>query len=186
MSPLLSLTWEAKGFLVRKNQNYKLKVLLRQLHYAYVHTYERRLLVKPTKQYELFSHQADMGVKGLGQTAKEAFEQAGLALTCVTTDLKLVKPNQSITIECQAPNLEILFYDWIAALIYEGSSRDMLFCRFDITQFDNQYLAAVVSGENVDVKKHQPSVEVKSPTLTCLEVKQLKGRKWVAQCVVDV
>ncbi len=136
--------------------------------------------------YELFSHQADMGVRGTGQTAKDAFEQAGLALTSVATDLALVEPKHAVTIKCASPNLEILFFDWIAALVYESSCRDMLFSKFDITKFNNHALEATVLGELVDVRKHQPSVEVKGPTLTCLKVEQAGDGPWIAQCVVDV
>lgn len=141
---------------------------------------------KVKTDYELFSHQADMGIRGVGKTAKEAFEQAGCALTSVATDLDLVEPQTAVEIKCSAPSLEILFYDWIGMLVYEASCRNMLFNRFKIHKFNGKSLEGTAWGESVNVQKHQPSVEVKGPTLTCLEVTQSTDGSWIAQCVVDV
>ena len=40
--------------------------------------------------WEHFSHDADIGVRGWGQTLAQAFEQAALALTAVVTDAEVV------------------------------------------------------------------------------------------------
>lgn len=41
-------------------------------------------------------HDADIGIRGYGQSPSSAFEQAAMALTAVVTDLALVSPKQSI------------------------------------------------------------------------------------------
>ena len=41
-------------------------------------------------------------------------------------------------------------------------------------------------GEEVDVARHQPAVEVKGATLTELDVAEDGPDAWRAQCVVDV
>ncbi|HMB29935.1 MAG TPA: archease, partial [Blastocatellia bacterium] len=40
----------------------------------------------PGTYWDHFSHEADMGVLGVGATKEEAFEQAAVALTAVITD----------------------------------------------------------------------------------------------------
>lgn len=40
-----------------------------------------------TARWEHFPHQADIGVRGMGATLAQAFEQAALALTAVIVDL---------------------------------------------------------------------------------------------------
>jgi hypothetical protein len=38
------------------------------------------------KYWEHFSHDADIGIRGIGATKEKAFEQAAIALTSVITD----------------------------------------------------------------------------------------------------
>lgn len=136
------------------------------------------------KKWELFSHEADMGIRGIGPTLVDAFEMAAIALTAVVTDPQLVKSQTEININCTAPDREILFLDWINAIIYQMDTRQMLFSQFQIDIKDNT-LAAIIKGEPVDRVKHQPAVDVKGATFTALRVIQ-ENNIWIAQCVVDV
>lgn len=135
--------------------------------------------------WEHFHHQADIGVRGVGATPLEAFVQAATALTAVVTDPATVRPLQSLTVACKAPDLELLLVDWLNALVFEMATRTMLFSQFDII-LDGTQLTATVYGEPVDVTRHQPAVEVKGATYTELKIKQLPDGQWLAQCVVDV
>jgi tRNA nucleotidyltransferase (CCA-adding enzyme) len=65
------------------------------------------------------------------------------------------------------------------------ATRKLLFGHFDV-RLNGHRLEAQVWGEKIDVARHQPAVEVKGATLTCLRVEQEPGGSWVAQCVVDV
>ena len=42
--------------------------------------------------FEHFEHRADIGVKGIGKTLVQAFEEAGRAMFEVMTDIKKIKP----------------------------------------------------------------------------------------------
>ena len=57
--------------------------------------------------WEHFSHDADIGVRGFGTTAAEAFAQAALALTAVVTRAP-VEPSIAVEVSCEAPDLETL------------------------------------------------------------------------------
>lgn len=135
--------------------------------------------------WEHFPHEADMGVRGIGRSKDEAFEQAALALTAVVTDLHKVDPELELIIEREAPDDELLFAEWLNALVYEMSTRKMLFSRFEVVLQPGK-LKARAWGEPVDVQKHQPAVEIKGATYTALAVTQMPGGRWLAQCVVDV
>ena len=137
------------------------------------------------KHWEHFSHQADIGVRGLGATPAEAFEQAALALTAVIAEPADVAPLEMIRISCDAPDAELLLADWLNALIYEMATRNMLFSRFEV-HLDGSRLAAVAWGERLEIARHRPAVEVKGATYTELKVAQLPDDSWLAQCVVDV
>ena len=135
--------------------------------------------------WEHFPHEADIGVRGRGETLDIAFEQAALGLTAVVTDLDLVRNDEQVAIHCEAPSLDVLFVDWLNALIYEMTTRSMLFGRFQVN-IDGLRLSAKAEGESVDRKRHEPVVEPKGATFTELRVSRDEEGQWVAQCVVDV
>ena len=73
-------------------------------------------------QWEHFDHGADIGVRGIGRTAAQAFEQAALALTAVVTDPANVQLHEVRRLECEAADLEALFYQWLNAVMPSGNS----------------------------------------------------------------
>jgi len=137
------------------------------------------------KRWEHFPHGADIGVRGIGASREEAFEQAALALTAVITDLHLVAPREEIEVSCEAPDDELLLVDWLNALVYEMATRKMLFGCFTV-RIEGQQLHAKAWGEPIAVDTHQPAVEVKGATYTELRVTHEMQGVWIAQCVVDV
>lgn len=133
--------------------------------------------------WEHFSHDADVGVRGVGATPAEAFAQAALALTAVVTRAP-VEPAKSVEVECAAPELELLFVDWLNTVIYEMAVRRMLFARFDVS-IEGSKLRATMWGEPVDVARHAPACEPKGATYTALRVTR-QDDSWSAACIVDV
>lgn len=135
-------------------------------------------------RWEHFPHDADVGIRGFGATLAEAFEQAALALTAVVTQAE-IKPLAVVEVTCQAPDIELLFVDWLNAIIYEMAVRKMLFGRFAVT-VEGKRLHGTLSGEPVDVMRHAPAAEPKGATYTALKVVQQATGSWSAACVVDV
>ncbi len=134
--------------------------------------------------WEHYAHGADIGVRGCAASKAEAFVQAALALTAVITDLATVSARERVVIDCEAPDDELLFAEWLNAVIYEMATRKMLFARFTV-RLDGARLSGEAWGEPLDVARHHPAVEVKGATYTTLRVAQ-EGRRWLAQTVVDV
>ena len=136
-------------------------------------------------RWEHFSHQADIGVRGFGASLAEAFEQAAMALSAVMVDPAAVEPQESVRIECDAPDDELLLVDWLNALIYETSARAMVFSAFEV-RIAGERLHGQARGEILDAARHRPAVEVKGATYTELSVRRQPDGSWLAQCVVDV
>ena len=132
-----------------------------------------------------FHHQADIGVRGCGPTPATAFEQAALAMTAVITEPQRVRGRTEVAVELEAPDLEYLLYRWLNELVFQMSTRRMLFGRFRV-EIEERRLCASAWGEPVDRELHQPAVEIKGATLTALEVRRGGDGLWRAQCVVDV
>ena len=138
-----------------------------------------------TPRWEHFEHRADIGVAGYGTTPAQAMEQAAQALTAILCDPAAVAPLERVSIQCEAPDLELLLVDWLNALIYEMAIRHLIFSRFRV-QLDGARLVGEAWGEPLDTQRHQPAVEVKGATYTELWVGQRPDGTWAARCVVDV
>ena len=135
-------------------------------------------------QWEHFPHDADVGLRGWGTTAAEAFEQAACALTAVVTRAE-VNPKVTVRVRCEAPDIELLFVEWLNAIIYEMAVRNMLFGRFSV-RIENDRLEGTLWGEPVDVERHAPACEPKGATYTALKVASDADGRWSAACIVDV
>jgi SHS2 domain-containing protein len=131
-----------------------------------------------------FSHAADIGVEGWGPSLAAAFEEAALALTAAVTTAHIA-PAAQVEVSCEAPDLEILFVEWLNAIIYEMAVRRMLFGRFSV-RIGGTRLSGTLWGEPVDRARHEPACEAKGATYTALQVARSEGGTWSARCVVDV
>jgi SHS2 domain-containing protein len=136
-------------------------------------------------RWEHYSHGADVGVRGFGHSAEEAFEQAATALTAVVADVSAVRQSETVEIHCEAPDLEFLLVSWLNAVIYEMAVRDMLFSKYKVV-LSGLSLTGTLVGESIDVERHQPAVEAKGATVTDLKVACDNEGRWLAQCIIDV
>jgi tRNA nucleotidyltransferase (CCA-adding enzyme) len=141
-------------------------------------------MARPERGWTHFPHAADVGVQGWGPTVSDAFQQAALALTATVTSAT-VAPDIAIEVACEAPDRELLFVEWLNAIIYEMAVRRMLFGRFSV-RIEDTRLFGTLWGEPVDIARHEPACEPKGATYTALKVTQDKDGIWSAACVVDV
>jgi len=135
------------------------------------------------KTYDYFDHEADTGIIGRGKTVTDAFESGAQAVFAIMTDLALVKPEQSIAIEFDEPNLEFAFVTWLNHLITASYIENSIYSKFELEQ-SNGHWTGKAYGEPWR-EDFIPGIEVKGATLTMLSVKQI-NKHWEARCVVDV
>lgn len=135
--------------------------------------------------WEHIEHDADIGLRASAPTRESALEAMGEALTALVCDPKSVRSMATVEIRCDAPDNATLLVDWLNALVFEMSARNMLFGEFHV-RLNGCRLEAIAAGERVDRLRHQPVVEVKGATYTALVMEQDSGGTWHAQCIVDV
>lgn len=134
--------------------------------------------------FEVFPHQADVGIRGFGETLEEAFENGAKALFSLMAEASKVKPKKEVSIQAQAEDKEALFVEWLNELLAEADLQDMVFSRFEV-KIENNELQGKAWGEILDPKKHEIKIEPKGATYANLKVEKQRAR-WVAQCIVDV
>ena len=135
--------------------------------------------------WEHFSHVADVGIRGIGRDIACAFEQAAVAMTAVICEPRDILPTKIVSIHCEAPNRELLLVDWLNAIVFEMSTRQMLFGTFSV-RIDGNRLTGLACGEIIVPERHRPATEVKGATLSELSVQRTEDGLWRAQCIVDV
>ena len=134
--------------------------------------------------YETFEHEADIGIRGFGDSMAEAFENAACAMYSVMVNIQTIEPKEKRSVAVSAPDRELLLIEWLNALLSLSDIERMVFSKFEV-KIDGTSLIGTAWGEALDRVRHQPHVEIKGATFHMLSVQELDNR-YVAQCVVDV
>jgi len=138
--------------------------------------------------FETFEHKADVGVRGIGKTKKEAFAECAKAMFSAMVDLETLGSEEIVNIEIETNDLESLLVDFLNHLLYLKDVNETLFNKFDlyiINKGDEWKLNGKAFGEKINKKKHDIKSDVKAASYHQLKVEEKDG-KWLAQCVVDV
>lgn len=136
--------------------------------------------------FETFSHQADIGVRGFGDTPEEAFVNGAKAMFSLMVDLKGVSPKNPVKIAVQAEDQPSLFVEWLNQLLATADIKRWLFSNFEVKIENGRSLRGKAWGEPINLKKHTLLTEVKAATYSQLKVELQPDGQWAAQCVVDV
>ena len=125
-----------------------------------------------------------MGIRGYGSTLEEAFASGALAMVAVNVEPEKIEQKEKIEITCSEPDVELLFIEWLNNILYEMTTRKMLFGKFEVV-IKGDDLTGFAWGEKLDIKKHEPASEIKGISYSDLKVTEENG-KWIAQCIVDI
>ncbi len=138
--------------------------------------------------YKFIDHTADVLFEAGGNSLEELFEQCALALEEIQVDVNKLESKKKIIIEGKNKDIERLLFDFLDDLLFYKDAELLLFGKFDISisQEDGEYkLKCVAHGEELDVSRHDPRVDVKAITMHLFEVKK-KGEWWWAKVLVDI
>jgi SHS2 domain-containing protein len=134
--------------------------------------------------YETFEHEADIGIRGFGDTKEEAFCNAARAMYSVMVNIDRIERKEKRTVNASAPDRELLLVEWLNELLALSDIERMVFSKFEV-KMQGTELSGSAWGETLDRQRHEAHVEVKGATYHMLKVVEENGR-FIAQCVVDV
>ena len=119
-------------------------------------------------KFEFLEHTADVYIRAHGLTMEEAYENAALAMFEVMTETDKVALVNEETVEVEAEDQYALLYNWLEALLVKFETENMLYSKFQITNWketdENFRIKAKISGEKFDAQKHAQKVAVKAVT----------------------
>ena len=132
--------------------------------------------------YDYFDVTADIGFHAYGRSLEEAYENAGLAMFNVVTDIDKVKKSESREFEIVSEDLVSLLYDYLEELLFLQDTEFLFFSGFEIniekvasdesSDLENYRLACIAYGEEIDWDIHTHRSEVKAITFHKMCVKE--------------
>ena len=138
-----------------------------------------------TDKYDYFDVTADIGFYAYGKSIEEAYENAGLAMFNVITDISKVKKEESREFEIVSEDLVSLLYDYLEELLFLQDTEFLFFSDFKVniekivddesSNLENYKLTCFACGEEIDWNVHSPKSEVKSITFHKMCVKEDNG-----------
>lgn len=134
--------------------------------------------------YEYLDHEADVGIRAIGKSLEEMFEEGARALLNMMVDTKEVSQKRKVKIECRADSIETLFVEWLNEIIAQVDIQGMLFSKARVVEITDDKLRGVLVGEKINLKKHNVHTEVKAATYYGLNY--VKNKKHEIECVLDI
>jgi SHS2 domain-containing protein len=140
-------------------------------------------------KFEFLEHTADIYIRAHGKTMEEAYENAALATFEVMTNTDKIAQIHEETLEVEAEDQYALLYNWLEALIVKFETKNMLYSKFQITNWketaENYKFKAKVWGEKFEAKKHTQKVGVKAITYHRMVI--IRERDWVVlEFILDI
>jgi SHS2 domain-containing protein len=140
-------------------------------------------------KFEFLEHTADVYIRSHGKTMEEAYENAALAMFEVMTDTDKIAQMQEETLEVEAEDQYALLYNWLEALLVKFETENMLYSKFQITNWEETdetfKFKAKIWGEKFDPQKHPQKVGVKAVTYHRMVIIRERDRV-VLEFILDI
>jgi SHS2 domain-containing protein len=146
-----------------------------------------KLFWRVMKEFEVFEHTADVGIRAYGSDLNSAFANAAKGMFSIITDLEKVKPIGEYKVDVSAQDEEQLLVDWLSELLYIHSVSQKLFSKFQVNiqkEEGKWRIYASACGEDYQSENHPYHTEIKAVTHHILEIKKDDG--YMVQVLFDI
>ena len=122
--------------------------------------------------YKYLEHATDALIEVNAKTLEDAFAVAGKSVVETIIDLKNIQEIEEKNINVKGRNLLNLLYNWLEEIVTITITDGFAIRNFSVNIKKNKEYQIVsrVSGEKLDLKKHNFKVEIKSPTFHLMEI----------------
>jgi SHS2 domain-containing protein len=135
--------------------------------------------------WEHFEVEADVGVRGWGETRAVAFAQATLGVFALLVDPREVEAREQREVRAQADGPEALLVTWIDECLYVHDIEGFVVHEVEMTVCSDTLAHGLLRGEPVDPARHRLGTVVKGATYHTVAVGVRDGRHEV-RVIVDV
>ena len=129
---------------------------------------------KKSMSYKYLEHSTDAFIEVRAKTLEEAFLVAGKSVVETIIDLKNIQEIEEKNINVKGRNLLNLLYNWLEEIVTITITDGFAIRNFSVNIKKNKeyQIVSKVSGEKLDLKKHNFKVEIKSPTFHLMEINE--------------
>jgi len=124
--------------------------------------------------YKTLEHATDAIIEVTADNLKDAFQIAGISVIETILDISKVEEKESKNLIVKGKDLKYLLYNWLEEMIIltitEGFAGKKI--AIEISENDGYKIKAKIFGEEIDLKKHEVKVEIKSPTFHEMRIEQ--------------
>ena len=124
--------------------------------------------------YKYLEHSTDAFIEVKAKNLEEAFSVAGKSVVETIIDLKDIQEIEEKNIKVKGRNLLNLLYNWLEEIVTITITDGFATRSFYVSIKKNKeyQITSKISGEKLDLKKHNFKVEIKSPTFHLMEIKE--------------
>ena len=132
---------------------------------------------KKGMSYRYLEHSTDAFIEVKAKTLEEAFSVAGKSVVETIIDSNDIQEVEEKNINVKGRNLLNLLYNWLEEIVTITITDGFAIKNFSINIKKNKeyQIISKISGEKLDIKKHNFKVEIKSPTFHLMEIKENDG-----------
>ncbi len=111
--------------------------------------------------YRTIKRSSDLSVKVSGKTQEEVLTQSAFALFDLMTDLNKVEVQESLPLEVEGVDDELMV-NWMRELLYFFQGSGYILKEFEIRETKGPSVRAEVRGEKFDPDRHEIKCEISS------------------------
>jgi SHS2 domain-containing protein len=129
---------------------------------------------KKSMSYKYLEHSTDAFIEVRAKNLEEAFSVAGKSVVETIIDSNNIQEIEEKNIKVNGRNLLNLLYNWLEEIVTITITDGFAIRNFSVNIKKNKEYQIIsnISGEKLDIKKHNFKVEIKSPTFHLMEIEE--------------
>ena len=129
---------------------------------------------KKSMSYKYLEHSTDAFIEVRAKNLEEAFSVAGKSVVETIIDSNDIQEIEEKNINVKGRNLLNLLYNWLEEIVTITITDGFAIKNFSVNIKKNKeyQIVSKISGEKLDLKKHNFKVEIKSPTFHLMEINE--------------
>jgi len=135
--------------------------------------------------YRIFDHTADLGIEVRGETLKEVYAGAALAIFDLVTDTAAIRAEEARQVAVEGEDEADILVNFLREVLYLWNGEAFLGKECDIREVAPRRLTAVLRGEPYDPARHRIKTEIKAVTYHQASVGRT-AEGWQGRVVFDV
>ena len=124
--------------------------------------------------YKYLEHSTDAFIEVRAKNLEEAFSVAGKSVVETIIDSNNIQEIEEKNIKVEGRNLLNLLYNWLEEIVTITIADGFAIRNFSVNIKKNKEYQIIsnISGEKLDIKKHNFKVEIKAPTFHLMEIEE--------------